>query len=166
MFGWPQWIALAISLFRIIELVYSNQNCKRLIARGGKEYGRSHYYLFFLIHTAWIGSIFFFVSGEIQPNLPLLFLFVILQILRVWVILTLGPYWSTRVISHEKFPVVTNGPYRWMKHPNYAIVACEIFVIPLIFGSWAIAIIFSILNAILLYYRINVETRALAIRSN
>ena len=166
MFGYPQWLALAISIFRIIELIYSNRNYKRLIARGGKEYGHSHYFLFFIIHTAWIGSIFFFISGENQPNFPLLFLFFILQILRVWVILTLGPYWSTRVISHENFPVITNGPYRWMKHPNYAIVACEIFILPLIFGSWAIAIIFSILNGILIYFRIKAETRALAIRTS
>jgi len=82
----------------------------------------------------------------------------------MWVIITLGPYWTTRVITLPGAPLVRKGPYRLMRHPNYAIVVAEIAVLPLTFGAWTIAIVFSVLNALLIAHRISLEDAGLAER--
>jgi methyltransferase len=96
--------------------------------------------------------------------LPWLALFVVLQVLRLWVVLSLGRWWTTRVISLPGAPLVRRGPYRWLRHPNYLVVAGEIAVLPLVFAAWRLALVFSLLNAALLAWRIAVEERALAAR--
>jgi methyltransferase len=96
----------------------------------------------------------------------LIFLFAVLQALRVWVIGTLGPYWTTRIITLEDAPLVRRGPYRFVRHPNYWIVAAEIAVLPLAFGGWSIALIWTILNALLLRQRVRVEEHALRVRAD
>jgi methyltransferase len=90
--------------------------------------------------------------------------FAVLQGLRVWVIATLGPYWTTRIITLEGAPLVQGGPYRFVRHPNYWVVVGEIAVLPLAFGAWQVALIFSVLNALLLRYRIGIEEGALTAR--
>ena len=83
---------------------------------------------------------------------------------RVWVITTLGPYWTTRVISSSEFPLIRNGPYRFVRHPNYWVVTAEIAVLPLCLGAWQWAVVFSVLNAVLLWWRIRIENEALSLR--
>jgi methyltransferase len=84
----------------------------------------------------------------------------ILQVARYWTIASLGRYWTTRVIVVPGAPAVRRGPYRFMRHPNYAVVAGEIAVLPLVFGAWRIALVFSVLNAAILAHRIRVEDAA------
>ncbi len=96
---------------------------------------------------------------------PLLAVFALLQAARLWVIASLGRYWTTRIITLPGAPIVRRGPYRWLRHPNYAIVAAEIAVLPLAFGAWPIAVVFSGLNALLLRHRIRLEEQALAPRA-
>ena len=91
----------------------------------------------------------------------LLSLFLLLQIGRVWVIVTLGTRWTTRVIVLPNTPLVKHGPYRWLKHPNYLIVCAEIAVLPLIFGQWQIALFFSLANFLVLFWRIRIENETL-----
>jgi len=88
----------------------------------------------------------------------------VLQGLRVWVLATLGRYWTTRIITLPGAPLVRRGPYRWLRHPNYVVVAGEIAVLPLAFGAWQIAVVFSLANALVLWIRIRSEERALATR--
>jgi methyltransferase len=95
---------------------------------------------------------------------PLLTLFTLLQAARLWVIASLGRYWTTRIISVPDAPLVGRGPYRWLRHPNYLVVAGEIAVLPLAFGAWRIALLFSALNGLLLWHRILLEDAALAPR--
>ena len=114
---------MAIALLRLAELIHANRNTARLIARGGVELGRKHYPLFVLLHGSWLASLLLVVPAEAKGNIALLVIFVVLQFCRLWVIVSLGPYWTTRVISGPDFPVVRRGPYRIMKHPNYAVVA-------------------------------------------
>jgi len=97
-------------------------------------------------------------------NLPLLGLYGLLLGFRLWVMVSLGPYWTTRIITLPQAPLVRRGPYRFMRHPNYAVVAAEIAVLPLVFGAWHIAVVFSLLNLLLLRLRIRVEDAALASR--
>mgnify|MGYP001262956947 CR=1 FL=1 len=159
-----QGTVLAVALLRLAELIHANRNTTRLIARGGVEFGQKHYPLFVLLHGSWLVCLLLLVPADATGNIVLLALFGLLQFCRLWVILSLGPYWTTRVISAPDFPLVKHGPYRLMKHPNYAVVCAEIAVLPLAFGAWELALLFSALNAALLCWRIRIESAALAAR--
>jgi methyltransferase len=162
MLGWAQGVALLVAAQRLGELVYARRNESRLRTRGAVESGARHYPLFILLHGAWLLAVFLLIPVDQVPSWPLLGLFLLLQAARVWVVATLGPYWTTRVLSLPGAPLVRRGPYRWVQHPNYLIVTAEIAVLPLAFGAWWIAIAFSLANALLLYHRIGVEEQALA----
>lgn len=149
---------------RLGELIIANRNTKRLLAAGGREVGAGHYPLFIALHTAWIAALAITVDPWRWPNLVLIGVYLALQLARLWVIATLGPYWTTRIITVEGAPLVLRGPFRLVRHPNYVIVAAEIAVLPLAFGAWRTALVFTVLNAILLAWRIRVEDRALAAR--
>ncbi len=89
---------------------------------------------------------------------------VLLQALRVWMIPTLGPYWTTRIITLEDATLVRSGLYRFTRHPNNWMVCAEIGVLPLAFGAGAIALVWSAFNTLLLRHRISVEEAALSAR--
>ena len=128
--------------------------------------GRGRYPLFIALHASWLLAIALTTPLGRQPNWALLGAYVVLQGLRVWVIATLGPYWTTRVITLDGAPIVRRGPFRWMRHPNYWVVVGEIALLPLVFGNWIVALVWSGLNALLLRHRIGVEMRALAARGH
>lgn len=158
------WVVGLVALQRLGELVLANYNTKRLLARGGREVGAAHYPLMVLLHASWLVAIVVLTPLERWPNWWLIGVFAVLQLLRVWVIATLGPYWTTRVITLDGAPLISAGPFRYVRHPNYWIVAGEIAVLPLAFGRWEIALVWSILNALLLRHRIAVESAAIAPR--
>jgi methyltransferase len=159
--GLVQWIVVAVGFVRLAELGYSRRNRARLLARGAHEVGAGHYPLIVLLHAAWLAVLFFGVPGTVAPNWALLGCFLSLQCLRVWIIASLGCHWTTRIITVPGEPLSRQGPYRWMRHPNYAVVAAEIAVLPLAFGAWQIALGFSLANAGLLAWRIAIENRVL-----
>lgn len=159
------WIVLAlVALQRLAELIYSARNTRRLLAAGGVEIGATQYPFFILVHATWLASMAAFVPPSAPANWWLLGAYALVQPLRVWTIATLGPYWTTRIVTVPGAPLVTSGPYRFLRHPNYVVVCAEIALLPLAFGAVEIAIVFSILNAALLSWRIRVEERALAPR--
>lgn len=150
---------------RLAELAIARRNTRRLLARGGTEVGRGHYAAIVAVHVAWLAALAFLVpTGTPPASLPLV-LFVIVQGLRYWVIFSLGERWTTRIIVVPGAPLVQSGPYRWLRHPNYVVVAAEIALLPLVFGAWEIALVFSLLNGAVLWRRIRIEERALGIRS-
>jgi methyltransferase len=153
-----------VALQRVLELLYSARNTRRLRERGGIEYGAVQYPFFILVHAAWLASMAIFIPASTVPNWKLIGLYAALQPLRVWTIAALGPYWTTRIISVPNAPIVRRGPYRVFRHPNYVIVCAEIFILPFAFGAREIAILFSFFNAALLSWRIRVEERALIAR--
>ena len=158
------WVSLAILCFvtmqRIAELMLSQRNTKRLLARGAHEVAPEHYPFLVLLHASWLAVLWFFGPGPPIHIIPLV-LFALLQLARVWVIATLGERWTTRIIILPGAPLVTTGPYRWVNHPNYLIVIGEVAVLPLVFGLPMVAIVFSILNAAILAVRIKAENSAL-----
>lgn len=158
------WVLLFVVLQRLGELAWAARNTRRLLARGAVEIGAKHYPLFVLLHASWLVAIAVTVPADTPPNWFLLGIFALLQLLRVWVVATLGPYWTTRIITLADAPLVRHGPFRFMRHPNYAVVVAEIAVLPLAFGAWPIALIWSIANALLLRHRIQVENAALQSR--
>ena len=161
--GVVEWVVALVVLQRLVELARSRPNERALLARGGVEVGARHHPLLVLLHTSWLLAILAFAPRD-GLSLGLLGAFVALQALRVWVIATLGPYWTTRVITVADTPLVRTGPYRWLKHPNYWIVVGEIALLPAAFGAYAVAVVFSVLNAVLLSHRVRVEEAALAPR--
>ena len=160
------WIVGLVALQRLGELILAEANTKRLMARGAREVGREHYPIMVLLHASWLVALVVLTPLERWPNWWLIGVFVVLQALRVWVIATLGAYWTTRVITLDDAPLVTDGPFRFVRHPNYWIVIGEIAVLPLAFGQWPIALVWSVLNALLLRHRIAVESAAIAPRRN
>jgi methyltransferase len=158
------WVLGLVVLQRLAQLVLASSNTRRLLARGGREIGAGHYPLFIALHASWLAAIALATPLGQAPYWPLIGVFIVLQLLRVWVIATLGPYWTTRIITLDDAPIVRSGPYRYLRHPNYWIVVGEIAILPLAFHDWAVAIVWSILNALLLRHRIGVEGAALAER--
>lgn len=150
-----------VALQRVLELLYSARNTRRLRAIGGIESGAVQYPFFILLHAAWLASMAIFIPAATIPNWRLLGVYALLQPFRVWTIASLGPYWTTRVITVPGAERVRRGPYGIFRHPNYVVVCAEIAVLPLAFGALEIAILFSFLNASLLSWRIRVEERAL-----
>jgi methyltransferase len=154
-----------VALQRLLELGYSRHNERRLRARGAVERGSGHYPLMVSLHALWLASTL--VEGLLRgPEIPAwwpvpLVAFLLVQPLRYWAIAALGINWNTRVLVVPGGKVVRSGPYRYITHPNYVVVAVEILTFPLIFGAWITAIVFSILNAALLFVRIRTENRAL-----
>ena len=152
----------AITLQRVGELVISRANTRKLLARGAVEVAPRHYPLIITVHAAWLLSLWVF--GRDQPvNVVALAGYLILQCLRFWVIWTLGSRWTTRIIVLPEQPLVSAGPYRFLSHPNYAVVTGEIAVLPLALGLPLQAVVFTVLNAAVLAIRIRAENRALAI---
>lgn len=162
----PQVIVLLVAAQRLAELVYARRNARRLMAEGGIEHGASRYPLLVLLHAAWLAALFFFVPPEAAVSWLLIGAYLLLQAARLWVIASLGRFWTTRVITLPDAPLVKRGPYRWLRHPNYLVVAAEIAVLPLAFGAWELALGFSLANAVLLADRIRLEEAALAPRRN
>ena len=149
-----------VTLQRLAELALSQRNTKRLLERGGHEVAPEHYPFMVMLHASWLAVLWLLGPGPPIEIIPLI-LFALLQLGRLWVIATLGERWTTRIIVLPGAPLVKSGPYRWFNHPNYLIVIGEFAVLPLVFGLPMVAIVFSLLNGLMLWVRIRAENRAL-----
>lgn len=159
-------ISLVI-LQRIAELYISKKNEKWLRENGAIEYGQGHYKVIVMLHSLFFISLIaeYNISGRYSElnifNYLFLVFFILLQIMRVWVLNSLGKYWNTKIFRIHGSDLISAGPYKYFKHPNYIVVVCEIFTLPLIFNLYYTAVIFSVLNAIVLFARISTENKIL-----
>lgn len=154
-------ILALVTLQRLGELVLARHNTAKLLARGAIEVGAKHYPLLVSVHAAWLIALW--VWGRDQDvDLAALAGFVVLQFLRLWVLATLKSRWTTRIIVLPGEPLVASGPYRYLSHPNYVVVAGEIALLPIALHLPAIASVFTALNAAVLWIRIRAEARALS----
>jgi methyltransferase len=164
---WFGLLLLATGIERLVELVVSTRNARWAFARGGVEHGRRHFPWMVALHTALLIAAFAEVVLAHRPFLPALgwtalAVTLLSQVLRYWCIATLGHQWNTRVIVVPGLSLVSRGPYRWLRHPNYVAVIAEGIALPLVHSAWITALAFTVLNAILLFgVRIPVEERAL-----
>ena len=156
----PYAIMTFVTLQRLAELAIDRRNTKRLLAGGAFEAGAAHYPAIVAMHAAWIATLWAMAGGR-QTDMTLLAVYAALQVFRVWVLMTLGKRWTTRIIVTPDQPLVRTGPFRFLRHPNYAVVTAEIAVLPLMFGLMWVALVFSLANAVLLSIRIRAENRAL-----
>lgn len=153
-------IVALVVLQRLAELWIAGRNTKALLAAGAVEHGAGHYPVIVLLHTAWLAAMLWAALQAPEVNYPLIGAFLVLQAARVWVLMTLGRYWTTRIITVPGAPLVKRGPFRFVRHPNYLVVAIEIVVLPLAFGQVALAVAFGLANAAVLAWRIRAEERA------
>ncbi len=163
--GPPQIAALLLLLQRGAEELYSARNTRALLGMGGFEVGHDYYPVVAVTHLAWIAALFFLLPSNAPVSIPLLGLYLALQVVRYWVIATLGRYWTHRIITLKGAPIVRRGPYRYLSHPNYAVTIAETFLLPIVFGGWALAVIMTAIWSAVLYYKILLENRALAERA-
>lgn len=153
-------ILTLVTVQRLAELVLAKRNTASLLARGGIEKSPGHYPYIVVMHAAWLLLLWFFASNS-PIHIWWLALFIVLQFLRVWVIATLGERWTTRIIVVPGEARVQRGPYRYIAHPNYVIVAAEIIALPMALGLPWVALVFTLLNAAILFVRIRAEADAL-----
>lgn len=165
------WAALILGLVtaqRLGELVLARRNTSRLMARGAHEVGAAHYPLIVLLHALWLLGLWYLAVHRAPPDqeisLAWLAVFIALQLARLWVIASLGERWTTRIIVLPGAPLVLRGPYRFVSHPNYWVVAGEMLVLPLVFGLLTFGLVFSVANAAIMWIRIRAEAAALKLR--
>lgn len=145
---------------RLSELVIAKRNTAKLLAKGAYEVGAAHYPVMVTMHSAWILCLVIFGYDE-SVAFGWLAVFVVLQVFRVWILGSLGSRWTTRIIILEE-PLVVRGPFKYFSHPNYMLVVSEIIVAPMVLGLVWVAVVFTVLNAAMLWVRIGVEHKALA----
>jgi methyltransferase len=157
----PAFLLLSfVTLSRLGELVLARRNTSELLSKGAVEIAPEHYPVIVALHTAWLGTLWFYgVSQDI--NLFWFACFAVLQLGRVWVLSTLGRRWTTRILVVPGERLVARGPYRFISHPNYAVVVGEIAVLPLCLGLTWVAAVFTVLNAAVLTIRIRAENAGL-----
>jgi methyltransferase len=159
-------LVLAAAAGRLLELRIANRNRRLLLARGGVEASPGHYPWMVALHSFWLASCLAEVWLLRRPFIPILaaaalIVFLGAFALRMWVISTLGERWTTRIVCLPGAPLITGGPYRWLRHPNYLAVMLEIVSLPLVHTAWLTALVFSLLDAFLLRVRIRAEEEAL-----
>ena len=155
-------ILVLVTLQRLGELVIARANTRKLLGRGAIEVGANHYPLVVVVHAAWLIALWIWGRDQ-DVNLVALAAFAVLQGLRLWVLATLGSRWTTRIIVLPGEPLVTSGPYKYLSHPNYAVVAGEIALLPLALHLPLLALVFTVLNAAVLVIRIRAEARGLSV---
>jgi methyltransferase len=153
-------ILTLVTLQRLSELVIARRNTAALMAQGGIEHGAGHYPVMVLLHASWLVGLWWFAWNAVV-HWWLLALYGVLQIFRVWILGTLRRRWTTRIITVPGETLRLSGPYRFMRHPNYALVALEVPLLPLVFGLGWFAVLFGALNLAMLAWRISVEEKAL-----
>ena len=160
----PMWPGIALLAFvtfqRLSELPVARRNTARLLAAGAHEVAPGHYPLVVALHATWLATLWWLAPPH-PIQLPFLALFFIVQLGRIWTLRTLGTRWTTRIIIMPGEQLVARGPYKYLNHPNYAVVIAELALLPLVFGLWQIALIFTIFNAAILTIRIRAENEAL-----
>lgn len=154
-------LLVVVALQRLAELAWSRRNERRLRAQGAIEHGAGHYPAIVALHAGLLVALWLLAPADRSLALPWLLAWLVLQPLRLWVIASLGAQWTTRVLVVPGAPLVTRGPYRWVRHPNYAIVLLEVPILALACGEPGLALAFGLANAAVLAVRIAVEDRAL-----
>ena len=153
-------ILALVTLERLVELWFARRNTNSLLAAGGHEVASGHYPLVVAVHAAWLAALWWLAPGQ-PVSVPLLALFALVEFGRIWVLSALGRRWTTRIIVVPGETLINRGPYRFLNHPNYAVVIAEIALLPALFGLWLVALLFSLLNAAILAIRIREENAAL-----
>jgi methyltransferase len=159
-------LLLAVAALRLLELRISRQHQKEMAARGAAKVDEPRFRWMVLLHTAvLIGSAlevvflkrpFFFWLG-----VPAFVVFLAANAVRWWVIRSLGEHWNVQVVDSTRLGVITSGPFRYVRHPNYAAVFSEMLALPLIHTAWITAVVGAVAHVVVLSQRLSTEERVL-----
>jgi methyltransferase len=156
------WVFLILALAtaqRVIEFVYSYRNAQILKQQGAFEVGKFHYVLLVVMHAAWLVSLWWFAWN--QPIYwSMIVIYLLIQVIRAWTLMALGPRWTIEIMVTPD-EVIRGGPTHFIRQPNYFVVAAEILVLPLAFGLWWHSLLFTIINGLMLYWRMRIESEAI-----
>jgi methyltransferase len=152
-------VLAAVTLQRLSEVVVAHRNTRALLARGGVEHGAGHYPVMVALHASWLAALWIF-GWDATVVVPLIVLYAALQFVRAWILKTLGARWTTRIITVPGESPVTDGPYKYVRHPNYLLVLLEVPLLPLALGLPWLATLFGVLNILMLWWRIKAEAKA------
>lgn len=160
-YGLAQWFVGLVLLQRLVELAIARRNTRALLAAGGVEHGAGHYPAMVALHGAWLAALALAVGPETKVDPGWFAAYLAVQPLRAWTMASLGRFWTTRIITLPGATPVRAGPYRWLRHPNYVVVALELALAPLALGLWGIAAAATIANAAMMRVRLAAEAAAL-----
>lgn len=155
-------LLLLVGMGRLLELRVSRRNRRSLAERGAAKVFEPHFRWMVIVHVGVLAGAAAEVVWLRRPLIPALatpmfILFVSANLLRWWVIRTLGEHWNVGVMGSSNLGVVTSGPYRWIRHPNYVAVVAELFALPMIHTAWITALAGTAANLELLRRRLRVE---------
>jgi methyltransferase len=153
-------ILLLVTLQRLSELVIAHRNTAALKVRGAIEHGAGHYPVMVLLHASWLAGLWLW-GWNASVIWPLMALYILLQGFRLWILASIGRRWTTRILTVPSETLVARGPYRFVRHPNYALVLLEVPLLPLALGLTWLAVLYGLLNIAMLAWRISVEEAAL-----
>jgi methyltransferase len=153
-------ILILVTLQRLSELIIAKRNTSGLLAKGAIEHGASHYPVMVLLHASWLAGLWW-LGWNATIIWPLMLVYIALQAFRVWILVTLGARWTTRILTVPNENLVAKGPYKYIRHPNYLLVLLEVPLLPLAFGLWWFAMLYGVLNIAMLAWRIRIEDQAL-----
>jgi methyltransferase len=153
-------ILVLVTLQRGSELIIAKSNTAGLFAQGAVEHGASHYPVMVLLHASWLAGLWWF-GWSAEIIWPFMATYIALQGFRIWILVTLGRRWTTRILTVPNENLVVRGPYRFIRHPNYVLVLLEVPLLPLAFGLTWFALLFGVLNIAMLFWRIRIEDAAL-----
>ena len=156
---------------RLIELKISRRHQRALAAQGVRKIAEPHFRWMVLLHGGVLAGAAVEVLLLHRPWIPALaatmgVLFIFANALRWWVVHSLAGHWNVEVMPSASIGVVTSGPYRWVRHPNYVAVVVELFSLPMIHTAWITALVATVANAEILRRRLRVEETALASDAN
>jgi len=159
-------LLLAVGALRIVELQISKRHQKQIVADGGSKVTDPKFLWMILLHTLVLIGAAVEVVFLHRPFIPWLaaisfVLFIVANVIRWWVIRTLGAHWNVQVMDSTKLGVITTGPFAYVRHQNYAAVFLEMFFLPLIHTAWITAIAGSLAHAIVLSQRLATEEKVL-----
>ena len=158
--NWGIVILALVTLQRFSELIIARRNTAALLQQGAVEHGASHYPVMVLLHASWIAGLWYF-GWHATVIWQLIILYGLLQIIRIWILSTLGRRWTTRILTVPNEQLVLAGPYKFIRHPNYAVVALELPLLPLALGLPVFAAVYGLANLAMLAWRISIEDKAL-----
>jgi methyltransferase len=153
-------ILTLVTLQRLSELVIARRNTAGLLAKGAVEHGAAHYPVMVLLHASWLAGLWWF-GWNATIIWSFMLLYIALQAFRIWILVTLGTRWTTRILTVPNETLVAKGPYKYIRHPNYLLVLLEVPLLPLAFGLPWFAMLYGLLNIAMLAWRIRIEDQAL-----
>jgi methyltransferase len=159
-------LLVLVGIERLVEVGISRRNQGKMTEQGVQKIREPHFPWLVTFHGVTLvaaGAEVLFLHRPLIPALaiPMATIFVLSNVLRYWVIRLLAGLWNVQIMDSSRVGIVTSGPYRWVRHPNYVGVVMEVFSLPMIHTAWITAVVGTAVYMEILRRRIEIEDRVL-----